>query len=87
VIDPSSCLTIQSARDMRLALTGQILETTESGLRLNLSSKAEIDKFFQDVVGVLTKSDQLQLLISPLLSTYISIPELVPPFAIDNFVP
>lgn len=72
VIHPSSCPAIQSARDTRLALTGQILEATESGLRLNLASKAEIDKFFQDVVGVLTKLDQLQMLISRLLSMCIS---------------
>ncbi|KIM74996.1 hypothetical protein PILCRDRAFT_689319 [Piloderma croceum F 1598] len=66
VIGSSSCATVGSGRDVRLALMGQILELAESGLRIYLPSKLDIDKFYQDVIDVLIKSDELQVLISAL---------------------
>ena len=70
VIGSSSCATVESARDVRLALMGQILELAESGFRIYLSSKSDIDEFYQDVVDVLIKSDKLQVLISALPGVY-----------------
>jgi hypothetical protein len=66
MIDSSSAVTVESARDMRLSLMGQIFEVTEKGLRIHFSSKSEFDKFYKEVVGVLMELDNLLRLISPL---------------------
>jgi len=51
---------------MRLSLMGQIFDVTECGLRITLSSKSEMDKFYKEIVAVLAKLDNLIRLISPL---------------------
>jgi hypothetical protein len=66
MIDCKSNVTVESARDMRLSLTGQIFEVTEAGLRIHFSSKSEIDKFYKEVLDVLCKLDDLLRLLSPL---------------------
>jgi hypothetical protein len=66
MIDTKSCVTIESVRDMRLSLIGQIFEVTEAGLRIHFSSKLEIDKFYKEVLGVLLKLGDLLRLLSPL---------------------
>ena len=69
VIESSSYATIESARDARLSITGQILELMEAGLSIYLTSKSDIDRFYQDVVDVLMKLDKLQVFISTLPGT------------------
>lgn len=51
---------------MRLSLMGQIFEIAELGLRLHFSSKLAIGKFYQEVIAVLMKFDNVLRLISPL---------------------
>jgi hypothetical protein len=67
MIDPTSSATVESGRDMRLSLMGQIFEVTEAGLHITFSSKSELGRFYKDVVAVL---DNLLRVISPLPGTY-----------------
>lgn len=55
---------------MRLALTGQIFEVAEAGLRIHFSSKSDFDKFYKEVMGVLIKFDNLLRLVTPLSGVY-----------------
>jgi len=66
MIDSRSSVTVESARDMRLSLIGQIFEVTETGLRIQVFSKSELDKFYKEVLGMLLKLDDLLRLLSPL---------------------
>lgn len=66
VIHTSSSDTVESGRDTRLSLMGQIFEVAEVGLRLNLSSKSALGKFYHEVIAVLMKFDNVLRLISPL---------------------
>lgn len=51
---------------MRLALIGQLVETTEAGLRMHCPSKQNFDDFFQGVKNVRVKFDNLLRLLCPL---------------------
>lgn len=70
VIDSSLTNSIESSRDVRLELMGQIFEITEGGLQLHLPGAAALPKFYREVTGVLMKLDNILRMISPLPSTH-----------------
>lgn len=69
VIDSSLTHSIESSRDVRLELMGQIFEITEGGLQINFPGTATLPKFYREVTGVLTKLDNILRMISPLPGT------------------
>lgn len=70
VIDSSLTNTVESGRDVRLELMGQIFEITEVGLQIHFPGSAALPKFYREVTGVLMKLDNVLRMISPLPGTH-----------------
>ncbi|KZP13505.1 hypothetical protein FIBSPDRAFT_753367 [Athelia psychrophila] len=65
-IDWSSSATIESGRDARLALSGQIYATTEAGLRVRFEKLADLDFFYLKVLEMFGEFDNLENFLAPL---------------------
>ncbi|KAF7970263.1 hypothetical protein HWV62_24528 [Athelia sp. TMB] len=63
---PPATLSVGGGRDMRIALTGQLVEVTEAGLRIHFACKSDFGKFYKEVTDITIKFDNLLRLISPL---------------------
>ena len=70
VIDSSLTHSIESSRDVRLELMGQIFEITEGGLRIHFPGTTALPKFYREVTGVLMKLDNILRMILPLPGTH-----------------
>ncbi|KAF7981734.1 hypothetical protein HWV62_32341 [Athelia sp. TMB] len=66
---PASSTTLESGRDVRLALSGKIYATTEAGLRLRFARRADLEIFYLKSVEIFSEFDYLGNFLTPLSET------------------
>ena len=66
-----SSTTLESGRDVRLALSGKIYATVEAGFRLRFVKPADLDVFYLKTADISNEFDSLGGLLTPLSGTHL----------------